>query len=712
VILGRELTISEAYHKTLGYMLGPVGWLLADAMFPPTITVTNTRQPTPPRKPKRTASGRNINISPSGETRFIPNEILLRFAAGMSEPSRSRLIDRLNLTLLESQTFALTGETIGRYRIDGGRSAVQTLNLIARDFPGVAAAQVNFAYVGAQAQQPARQDSPASDASAQYVVRKLHLLEAHRVNRGDDVLVAVIDSKVDKSHPDLAGAIADEFDAVGTPAPAHTHGTAIAGAIAANSKLVGVAPRVRLLAVRAFSGAGESAQSTTFDFLKGLDWAAAKNARIINMSFAGPADPMLQEMLARANARGIVLIAAVSNAGRNSPPLYPGAGAGVIGVTATDAEDKLMLQANRGPQVAVAAPGVEILAAAPDGKYQITRGHRSRPLTSAGLPRCCWRRNRNSLRRKCAAILSAPPIEFLGRATKSERCRGCACCRKLGRQIAPVCAFPEALSKSCRLIAMAAPESLLVEHPTDDIVVFRINRPQVRNALNLEVRVRLAEEITRCGADSKVRCVIVTGSDVAFAAGADIGEMAEAGPVEVMSRNVQKYWRAIMDCPKPVIAAVEGFALGGGLELALCADIIVAGESAKLGLPEVKVGILPGGGGTQKLARLVGRHRAMLLIMTGRMFGAAEALSMGVISEVAPTSQALVRAIEIAREIAAMPPISIMQIKEIVNAGVNAPLDTALMLERKAFQLQFATRDQKEGMRAFMEKRKPKFEGQ
>jgi len=259
---------------------------------------------------------------------------------------------------------------------------------------------------------------------------------------------------------------------------------------------------------------------------------------------------------------------------------------------------------------------------------------------------------------------------------------------------------------------MAATDSLLVEHPTEDIVVFRINRPQVRNALNLEVRVRLADEITRCGADSKVRCVIVTGSDIAFAAGADIGEMAEAGPVEVMSRNVQKYWRAIMDCPKPVIAAVEGFALGGGLELALCADIIIAGEGAKLGLPEVKVGILPGGGGTQKLARLVGRQRAMLLIMTGRMFSAAEALSMGVVSEVAPTGQALPRAIEIAREIAAMPPISIMQIKEIINAGVNAPLDTALMLERKAFQLQFATRDQKEGMRAFMEKRKPKFEGQ
>ena len=376
VVLGRELTISEAYHLTLSCMLGPVGWLLADAMFPPTVTVTTTNTPPPqqPRKPKRVASGRNINIPPSGETRFISNEILLRFEPGTPERARALIVDRLNLTLLESQTFALSGQTIGRYRIDGGRSAVQTLNLVARNFPGVTAAQVNFVYVGAQAQQPARQDPPAGDASAQYVVRKLHLTEAHRINRGDDVLVAVIDSRIDKNHPDLAGTIADEFDAVGSPAQPHAHGTAIAGAIAANSKLVGVAPKVRLLAVRAFSGAGESAQSTTFNVLKGIDWAAAKNARIINMSFAGPADPMLKQMLAIANARGIVLIAAVGNGGPKSPPLYPGADAGVIGVTATDADDKLMPQANRGPQVAVAAPGVEILAAAPDGKYQITSG--------------------------------------------------------------------------------------------------------------------------------------------------------------------------------------------------------------------------------------------------------------------------------------------------------------------------------------------------
>ncbi len=258
---------------------------------------------------------------------------------------------------------------------------------------------------------------------------------------------------------------------------------------------------------------------------------------------------------------------------------------------------------------------------------------------------------------------------------------------------------------------MTAPDELLIERPSNDIVVFRLNRPDVRNALNIEVRSRLADEVARHAADPAIRCLIVTGSDKVFASGADINEMAQNGPVEAMARNVQKYWRAISDCPKPLIAAIEGYALGGGLELALCADIIVAGEGAKLGLPEVKIGILPGGGGTQKLARLIGAKRAMLLLMTGRMFGAAEALAMGVISDMAPTGQALPRAIEIAREIAAMAPIAVQQIKEIVNAGLNAPLETALALERKALQLLFATRDQKEGMRAFLEKRKPKFEG-
>lgn len=255
------------------------------------------------------------------------------------------------------------------------------------------------------------------------------------------------------------------------------------------------------------------------------------------------------------------------------------------------------------------------------------------------------------------------------------------------------------------------PDLLLIERPSNGIVVFRLNRPEVRNALNLEIRVQLAEAITRFAADPDIRCLIVTGSDKAFASGADLSEMAEASAAEIRARNVQQYWRAISGCPKPLIAAVEGYALGGGLELALCADIIVAGEGARLGLPEVKVGILPGGGGTQRLARLVGAKRAMLLLMTGRMFSAAEALAMGVISDVAPAGQALPRAIEIAREIAAMPPIAIKQIRRVVKAGLDLALDEALKLEQRAYEALYDTADQKEGMRAFLEKRKPKFEG-
>jgi subtilisin family serine protease len=373
VVLGRELTMSEFYHLSLGCVLGPVGWVLADALFPPVIT-SPTGTKNPPRKPERTARGRHFNIPPPGETRFVANEVLLEFLANTSAQARTTLATTLQMTQLETQTFALTGRTIERWRIDGTRPVRETLRLIQRNHPSVFVGQVNGIYLGAQVQPTQKQDTPGDAGTAQYVVHKLHLLEAHRINSGDDVLVAVIDSKIDTGHPDLAGVITGEYDAVGTASPAHAHGTAMAGAIAAHSKLVGVAPKVKLLAVRAFSGTGETAQSTTFNILKGLDWAASKNARIVNMSFAGPPDAMLQEMLVKASARGIVLIAAVGNEGPRSPPLYPAAASSVIGVTATDAEDKLMPQANRGPQVAIAAPGVEILAAAPDGRYQVTSG--------------------------------------------------------------------------------------------------------------------------------------------------------------------------------------------------------------------------------------------------------------------------------------------------------------------------------------------------
>ena len=188
------------------------------------------------------------------------------------------------------------------------------------------------------------------------------------------MLVAVIDSGVDAGHPELRGVIAGTFDALNKAEKPHTHGTAMAGTIAARSRLMGVAPAARILAIRAFGASGNSAEATTFAILKGIDHAMAQNARIINMSFAGPADPGLSRSLAAARARGIVLVAAAGNFGEKSPPQYPAADPNVIAVTATDAEDKLFARSNRGGHIAVAAPGVDILVPSPNANYDVTTG--------------------------------------------------------------------------------------------------------------------------------------------------------------------------------------------------------------------------------------------------------------------------------------------------------------------------------------------------
>ena len=245
------------------------------------------------------------------------------------------------------------------------------------------------------------------------MVSKLHLTEAHRLSTGADIRVAVIDSKIDAAHPDLAGAIVAQDDVVGAAGPPHAHGTAMAGAIAAHDKLLGVAPNVRLLAVRAFSGSGDSAQGTTFNILKGIDWAASEHARIVNMSFAGPPDALMRSMVAKAHARGMVLIAAVGNAGPRSPPLYPAAYPQVIGVTAIDADNKLLPQANRGPQVTVAAPGVDVLADAPDGKLQLTSGTSVATALTSGVAALMLAREPtltpDALRRRLIASAHAIP---------------------------------------------------------------------------------------------------------------------------------------------------------------------------------------------------------------------------------------------------------------------------------------------------------------
>ncbi len=256
---------------------------------------------------------------------------------------------------------------------------------------------------------------------------------------------------------------------------------------------------------------------------------------------------------------------------------------------------------------------------------------------------------------------------------------------------------------------MAAP--VLLERPADGVALVRINRPDARNALNMEVRKLLAQHLTELGDDAVTRCIVLTGNEKAFAAGADIKEMAGAGTVEMMLRNTLKLWRTISACPKPVIAAVNGFALGGGCELAMTCDIIIAGETARFGQPEVRIGIIPGGGGTQRLTRAVGKYKAMKICLTGDLVPAREANEMGLVSEVVPDAEVEKRAIAMARQIADMPPLAVQQIKEVVLAGQDASLETALRLETKAIQLLFSTLDQKEGMAAFIEKRKAKFQG-
>jgi enoyl-CoA hydratase len=252
---------------------------------------------------------------------------------------------------------------------------------------------------------------------------------------------------------------------------------------------------------------------------------------------------------------------------------------------------------------------------------------------------------------------------------------------------------------------------VLTEHSGDGVLLVRINRPEAKNALNNAVRKALTKAFTTAAEDDSVRCVVITGNQEAFVAGADIKDMAEAGAVDIMLRRNHLMWRTIAQCPKPVIAAVNGFALGGGCELAMHADIIIAGESAQFGQPEIRVGIMPGAGGTQRLVRAVGKFKAMKMVLTGKPVSAREAEAMGLVSEVVADDQVLDSALALAKTIAAMPPLAVEQIKEVMLAGPDAPLETALMLERKAFQLLFDSQDQKEGMRAFSEKRRPKYQG-
>ena len=253
---------------------------------------------------------------------------------------------------------------------------------------------------------------------------------------------------------------------------------------------------------------------------------------------------------------------------------------------------------------------------------------------------------------------------------------------------------------------------IICETLENGVSVIRLNRPKVRNALNTELREQMAEIFIKLNDDPKTKAIVLTGGGKVFAAGADINDFLTAKTVDVYLRHSERYWDAITNCRKPIIAAVNGYALGGGCELAMHADIIVAGKSAKFGQPEIKIGLMPGAGGTQRLFRVIGKHKAMKLILTGDMISADEADQMGLVSEVVEDEATIKRAIEIAEQLAGYSPIALIQIKEVANLGVDMPLQAALALERKAFQILFDTEDQKEGAKAFLEKRRAEYKGQ
>jgi enoyl-CoA hydratase len=251
-------------------------------------------------------------------------------------------------------------------------------------------------------------------------------------------------------------------------------------------------------------------------------------------------------------------------------------------------------------------------------------------------------------------------------------------------------------------------ETILVE-TRGRVGLIRLNRPKALNALNSLLNAELGHALAALDADAGVGCILLTGSEKAFAAGADIKEMADKSAVDMFMGDFAGTWHATANARKPIVAAVAGFALGGGCELAMQCDIVIAAEDAKFGQPEIKLGIIPGIGGTQRLPRAVGKAKAMDLVLTGRMMDAAEAERAGLVARVVPAARLLEEALAVAEGIAAMPLPAVLAAKEAVTRAFEVPLAEGIRFERRLFQALFATADQTEGMAAFVEKRPPTF---
>jgi subtilisin family serine protease len=331
--------------------------------------------------PRRDVAQAALNL------RTVANQLVAEIDGALSDAQADELARRHGLERLQSQNFALIGSTIGLFRIIDRRAAETVSRELAAD-ANVRSVQPNFRYVLQDQKAHLTEGDPG-----QYAVAELRLPEAHKLADGANVTIAVIDSGIDVKHPELANSIADSFDALGSKEGPHVHGTGVAGAIVSHARLMGSAPAARILAIRAFGKVSSGAESTSFVILRGLDYAASHGAQIVNMSFAGPKDALIERGIAALAAKGIVMVAAAGNAGAKSPPLYPAANANVIAISATDAQDRLFTASNRGGYIAVAAPGVDVFLPAPDEKYQITSGTSFSAAYVSGLAGLMLERN-------------------------------------------------------------------------------------------------------------------------------------------------------------------------------------------------------------------------------------------------------------------------------------------------------------------------------
>ncbi|CAN5412923.1 enoyl-CoA hydratase-related protein [soil metagenome] len=254
-------------------------------------------------------------------------------------------------------------------------------------------------------------------------------------------------------------------------------------------------------------------------------------------------------------------------------------------------------------------------------------------------------------------------------------------------------------------------EQLLIEEIHGHVALLKLNRPEARNALSPELMDAIAEAMERLDIDQEVRCIVLAGSDETFAAGADIKAMSERSLTDAMHHPAVGFWKRLAAIKTPMIAAVSGWALGGGCELALACDMIVASETAEFGQPEITLGIIPGGGGSQRLTRVLGKQRTMELVLTGKRITALEAQQLGLVNIVAGKKKWLEKAMELAETVARRPPIAARLVKQAVLTADETGLSGGIEAERRLYELAMATEDRVEGMMAFLEKRRPKFEG-